>query len=85
MIWDSFRSETWAIFYLSGIALVASICILLIQAIKRLHDIGMNWKYAIYLLIPPPINFIGFIWLAAKKGQEGPNDYGPDPRKTDFF
>ncbi|WP_057937259.1 DUF805 domain-containing protein [Algoriphagus resistens] len=85
LLWDSFQTQSWAIFYGAGTALIASICILLIQAIKRLHDIGMDWKYALYLLIPPPVNFIGFIWLAAKKGQEGVNKYGPDPRKTDLF
>ncbi|WP_425635735.1 DUF805 domain-containing protein [Algoriphagus yeomjeoni] len=84
IIWDSFQSESWAVFYGAGVALIASIAVLLIQAIKRLHDIGLDWKYAFYLLIPPPINFIGFIWLAAKKGQDGPNEYGPDPRKTDI-
>ncbi len=84
IIWDSFQSQSWGIFYGAGVALIASIAVLLIQAIKRLHDIGLDWKYALYLLIPPPINFIGFIWLAAKQGQEGKNEYGPDPRKTDI-
>ncbi|WP_192085265.1 DUF805 domain-containing protein [Algoriphagus sp. Y33] len=85
LIWDSFQTQSWAIFYGAGVALIASICILLVQAIKRLHDIGLDWKYALYLLIPPPINFIGFIWLAAQKGQDGENKYGPSPRKTDLF
>ncbi|MFC3417815.1 DUF805 domain-containing protein [Algoriphagus hitonicola] len=83
-IWDSFRTEDWIAFYIFGIILIASIVLLLIQAIRRLHDIGMDWKYALYLLIPPPINFIGFIWLAYKPGQKGPNKYGPDPKKTDW-
>ena len=85
IIWDSFHSQSWAVFYAALVVLVASICILLVQAIKRLHDIGHDWKYALYLLIPPPLNFIGFIWLAAKKGQDGENEYGPDPRKTDVI
>ncbi|REG88301.1 DUF805 domain-containing protein [Algoriphagus antarcticus] len=84
LIWDSFQSESWPIFYGAGVVLIASICVLLIQAIKRLHDIGLNWKYALYLLIPPPINFIGFIWLAVKKGQDGTNEYGLDPRINDI-
>ncbi|MBN3519842.1 DUF805 domain-containing protein [Algoriphagus lutimaris] len=84
LIWDSFQTESWMIFYGAGVALIASISILMVQAIKRLHDIGLDWRYAFYLLIPPPINFIGFIWLAAKKGQKGKNQYGPDPRKTDI-
>jgi uncharacterized membrane protein YhaH (DUF805 family) len=85
MMWQSYHLESWLTFFSFFIVLIASIVVLLIQAIKRLHDIGLDWKYALYLLIPPPINFIGFIWLAVKKGQEGPNEYGPDPRKTDPF
>lgn len=67
IIWDSFQSESWAIFYGAGLVLIASIAVLLIQAIKRLHDIGLDWKYAFYLLIPPPINFIGLFGLQLKK------------------
>jgi len=46
LIWDSFQQQSWAILYGAGIVLIASICILIIQAIKRLHDIGLDWKYA---------------------------------------
>ncbi len=84
LMWQSYQREEWIIFFSFAIVLIASIVVLLIQAIKRLHDIGLDWKYALYLLIPPPINFIGFIWLAAKEGQKGENQYGPDPRKTDI-
>lgn len=66
-----------------GIVLITTIVLLLIQSIKRLHDIGLDWKYAFYLLIPPPINFIGFIWLALKKGEKGRNEYGESPLVTD--
>ena len=85
ILWDSFQSQSWLVFYGSGVILIASISVLLIQAIKRLHDIGLDWKYALYLLIPPPINFIGFIWLAAKQGENSVNKYGPNPRKTDLI
>jgi uncharacterized membrane protein YhaH (DUF805 family) len=61
LMWQSYYGEAWAIFFSFGIILIASIILLLILAIKRLHDIGMSWKYALYLLIPPPVNFIGFI------------------------
>ncbi len=83
LIWESYHDQAWVTFIIAGIFLITSIILLLVQAIKRLHDIGMDWKYALYLLIPPPVNFIGFIWLAYKKGQVGPNKYGPDPKKTD--
>ncbi|PRY88526.1 DUF805 domain-containing protein [Mongoliibacter ruber] len=68
-----------------GIVLITTIILLLIQAIKRLHDIGLDWRYALYLLIPPPINFIGFVWLGIKEGQKETNEYGKEPSKTDVI
>ncbi|TVP48403.1 MAG: DUF805 domain-containing protein [Mongoliibacter sp.] len=72
-------------FIVFGVVLITTIILLLIQAIKRLHDIGLDWKYALYLLIPPPINFIGFIWLGIKEGQHEKNEFGEEPRKTDVI
>jgi uncharacterized membrane protein YhaH (DUF805 family) len=68
-----------------GIVLISTIVLLLIQSIKRLHDIGLDWRYAFYLLIPPPINFIGFIWLTLKKGDKGENEYGESPLVSDVI
>ncbi|WP_194774755.1 DUF805 domain-containing protein [Pararhodonellum marinum] len=82
-MYESFENESWVPFVIFGIILITTIILLLIQAVKRLHDIGMDWKYVFFLLIPPPINFIGFIWLAVKEGQKGDNEYGADPLKTD--
>lgn len=79
-IYESYIDQDVVIFVISGIILVTTIVLLLMQAIKRLHDIGLDWKYALYLIIPPPINLIGFVWLALKEGQKGTNEYGPDPR-----
>jgi|GEM_PF-592873 len=79
-MYDSFFEQNVAVFILSGIVLVTTIVLLFVSAIQRLHDIGLDWKYALYLLIPPPINLIGFVWLALKEGQMGTNAYGPDPR-----
>lgn len=79
-MYSAFNTQNVAIFIASGVVLVATIVLLFIAAIKRLHDIGLDWKYGLYLLIPPPINFIGFVWLALKEGQKGTNEYGPDPR-----
>lgn len=79
-IYESFINQNVVVFVISGIVLVTTIVLLLVQAIRRLHDIGLDWKYAIYLLIPPPINLIGFVWLALKDGHKGTNEYGPDPR-----
>ena len=79
-LYESFLNQDVFIFVLSGIILVTTIVLLFVYAIQRLHDIGLDWKYALYLLIPPPINLIGFVWLALKEGQKGTNEYGPDPR-----
>ncbi|QDH79560.1 DUF805 domain-containing protein [Echinicola soli] len=83
LIYESIKAENWLTFAVFGILLITTIVLLLVQAIKRLHDIGMDWKYALYLLIPPPVNLIGFVYLAIKAGHSGPNKFGPDPRKTD--
>ncbi len=83
IMYESIRQQNWLIFVIFGILLITTIILLLVQAIKRLHDIDLDWKYALYLLIPPPINLIGFVYLAMKKGHVGKNQYGPDPRKTD--
>jgi uncharacterized membrane protein YhaH (DUF805 family) len=79
-IYEAYLEQSVIIFVLSGIVLVTTIIFLFVSAIQRLHDIGLDWKYALYLLIPPPINLIGFVWLAVKEGQKGDNEYGPDPR-----
>ncbi|AWW31763.1 DUF805 domain-containing protein [Echinicola strongylocentroti] len=83
LIYESIKAENWLTFAIFGILLITTIVLLLVQAIKRLHDIGMDWKYALYLLIPPPINLIGFVYLAIKPGQNGTNKFGASPRKTD--
>ena len=85
MLYQSFISEEWITFWVFGIVLISSIVLLMIQAIRRLHDLGYDWKYSLYLLIPPPINFIGFVWLAWEEGENGENLYGADPRKTDLI
>ena len=79
-MYEAYLEENVAIFVISGIVLVTTIVLLFVAAVQRLHDIGYDWKYAIYLLIPPPINLIGFVWLALKDGQKGTNEYGRDPR-----
>lgn len=53
-MYDSFFEQNVAVFILSGIVLVTTIVLLFVSAIQRLHDIGLDWKYALYLLIPLP-------------------------------
>lgn len=46
--------------------------------VRRLHDIGKSgWMVLINLI--PFIGFLIFIYLAARQGDEGANEYGPDP------
>jgi uncharacterized membrane protein YhaH (DUF805 family) len=50
--------------------------------IRRMHDIGKNGTWILINLIP----FVGWIWyivLAAKEGQAGPNQFGPDPKASE--
>ncbi len=82
-MYEAYMIDDMLSFVVFGVILITTIILLLIQSIKRLHDIGLDWRYALYLLIPPPINFIGFIWLALKKGQEGKNEYGKSPLDSD--
>ncbi len=84
-MYEAIQVASWISFISYGILLVVTIIVLLIQSAKRLHDIGYPGKLALYLLIPPPINFIGFIWLSYKDGEVGDNKYGEDPRKTDIL
>ena len=47
---------------------------------RRLHDIGKkgtNW----FWIFVPIVGWIMLIVWAARPGQEGPNQYGPDPKK----
>lgn len=62
------------VFFLAQLALVIpTIC----AATRRLHDVGKSgWWQLIGLTIIGLIPLI--IWLC-QKGQEGPNQYGPDP------
>lgn len=51
----------------------------IVAAIRRFHDMDKSGAYIFVLLIP--IIGIGGGWLLMfKKGTEGPNQYGPDPR-----
>lgn len=51
-------------------------CLLLV--IRRLHDIGRSGWWWLLIFIPF-VNFIMGIYLMCKKGETGPNRFGPDP------
>lgn len=59
-----------------GVIILSSIVgvVWIIESIRRLHDIGKSGWWALSFIIP-------FVWLIIwRKGQSGPNKYGPDPR-----
>ena len=49
-------------------------------AVKRAHDRGKSGWWTLLMFIP----LVGFFWwlvdLGILEGQQGPNEYGPDPR-----
>ncbi|WP_018701367.1 DUF805 domain-containing protein [Amorphus coralli] len=48
---------------------------------RRLHDVGRTaWWYLILLV--PLIGMIVILIFHVQRGDEGPNDYGPDPRNA---
>jgi len=65
-----FRNE--GLINFSGIVSIIISIFMIIQGIKRMHDVN---KSGWYTLIP-----IYNLILALSDGTEGPNDYGPDPK-----
>lgn len=68
------------IFY--GLMILYSLAVLipsLAVAVRRLHDVGKSGWFYFICLIP----IIGSIWLLVlffTEGDQGENDYGPDPK-----
>lgn len=54
-----------------------SIPVMVAAAIPRSHDLGRSGWFGLITLIP----FVGW-YLVLKRGQPGPNEYGPPPRGT---
>lgn len=67
-------SEAWAFAFLV-VALIATWSNFALTA-KRFHDLGKPTPFAIISLVA---GFILVIVLALMKGQDGPNQYGPQP------
>jgi uncharacterized membrane protein YhaH (DUF805 family) len=67
-----------AIFAIGILNLWISLCV----AIKRYHDRGKSGWWVLICLIP----LVGAIWqlveLGTMRGDEGPNEYGPDPLQS---
>jgi len=68
--------------YLYGLYALATLLPGIAVVVRRLHDIGKSGWFYFVALIP----FIGAIWLLIllfQEGDNGPNEYGPDP-KNDY-
>ena len=59
---------------IAALLLFITIPIVFVAAIKRSHDLGRKWPFALLVFIP----FACWYFIFAK-GQFGPNKYGPDP------
>lgn len=70
--------------------MLPSVYLLIAAGVKRAHDAGVSWWYALTPLIPLffigiiTIAFfiIGFIYLFTTAGDEGVNEYGSNPTKS---
>lgn len=65
-----------------GLAGLFSLAILLPSiglGARRLHDIGMSGWWQLIGIIPV-VGWVAIIYLLAKQGVAGPNEYGADPR-----
>ena len=60
------------------VILVAVITVVLLQVIKRLHDMDHSGWYSLLLLIPL-VNLALVIFLTFRRGTVGANSFGADP------
>lgn len=63
---------------LGGIVSLAVFLPSLAVAIRRLHDLGRSGWWILLTLIPI-VGIIILIVFYVQKGEDGPNEYGPDP------
>jgi|GEM_PF-3949359 len=62
-----------------GISIGCGILVV-IQAVKRLHDLNMSGWYILLSLVPA-VNIIFGVYLLLKEGTPGENEFGEDPKK----
>lgn len=73
------RSEfSTSINFLAAAILFTLTALILMQIIKRCHDINLSGWYALIACIPI-VNLIFGLYLAFKKGTTGNNRFGEDP------
>ena len=65
----------------SILSLIVSLALLLpglAISVRRLHDLGKDWKYLLIALIPFGAFYL--IYLFVQEGEPGDNAYGPNPK-----
>jgi uncharacterized membrane protein YhaH (DUF805 family)/RNA polymerase subunit RPABC4/transcription elongation factor Spt4 len=76
---------TFAGSFLFGLGVLFAIATLipyLAVLVRRLHDTGRGWEYALWLLLPI-VGTIIIIILTCEEGNRGTNQYGADPKCRD--
>lgn len=63
---------------LSAIVTLAFLLPGLAIAVRRLHDLGKDWKYLLIALIP--FGALYLLYLFVQDSQPGDNAYGPNPK-----
>jgi uncharacterized membrane protein YhaH (DUF805 family) len=53
--------------------------VILVQTVKRLHDLDKDGFWALLWFVPP-IGFVFLLYLVFADGTVGPNRYGEDPK-----
>ncbi|MCX6153699.1 MAG: DUF805 domain-containing protein [Candidatus Kapabacteria bacterium] len=48
-------------------------------SVRRLHDVGKS-GFMIFIALIPIIGFLILLFFAVKEGDQGDNQYGPDPK-----
>lgn len=76
IIIEEFIGES--ILILSAPLLIGVGVLIIIQAIKRLHDLDLSGLWCLVSFIPL-VNFFFGLYLLFAKGTKGPNKYGDDP------
>lgn len=63
--------------FVTLLGFVNTVCCLT-MAIRRFHDVGRCGLWVLLLFVPV-LNFFVSLYLIFVPGDQGPNDYGPDP------
>lgn len=66
---------------LSGLFLVATLLPSVAVAVRRLHDTDRSGWWLLLSLVPI-VGQIGLLYFLIQEGDEGGNEYGPDPRSV---